>query len=158
MRPWKIVWLLAAFACQERAVAEKPTPAAPAAGLPRGRVTLQTRGGPSVFEVELALTPSAHERGLMYRKQVPEGTGMLFVFDEDGPRVFWMKNTLVPLDMLFLSAAHKIVGIVENAEPLTTTPRDPHAQAKYVLELAGGTAFAKGIRVGDVATFDGVPE
>jgi uncharacterized membrane protein (UPF0127 family) len=165
MRTWHIWVLVASLACQERATAAPPTSVTPPAAtspdsspaLPHGRVTFQNKAGASVFDVELALDEATHERGLMFRKQVPEGTGMLFVFPEEGPRVFWMKNTLIPLDMVFLSASRKIVGIIENTEPLTTSPRDSHAAAKYVLELAGGTAFAKGIHVGDVAIFDGVP-
>ena len=161
MRVWHLCVLVASLGCHQRAVAapSQPPPPPEAAGssLPHGHVTFQSATGPVSFDVELALDAATHERGLMFRKQVPEGTGMLFVFPADGPRVFWMKNTLVPLDMIFLSSTRKIVGILENTEPLTTSARDPHALAKYVLEVAGGTAFAKGIHVGDVANFDDVP-
>lgn len=156
-------WTILAVACAlggplARAKADSPTHSGPSGPeLPHGRLTIYSHGGPAVFDVELALDGPSHERGLMFRKEVPDGTGMLFVFPADGPRVFWMKNTLVPLDMLFISSAHKIVGILENTEPLTTSPRDPHAAARYVLELAGGTAFTKGLRVGDRVSFEGVP-
>ncbi len=94
----------------------------------------------------------------MFRKEVPAGTGMLFVFPAESPHVFWMKNTLVPLDMLFISKARTIAAIIENAEPLTLTPRDPHLPAQSVLELAGGTSsFARGIKVGDTVDFENVP-
>jgi uncharacterized membrane protein (UPF0127 family) len=160
MRPWH-AWVVVAglIACQDRAVASPPKSSQPPAtpALPHGHVAFQSKTGAAVFDVELALDEQSHERGLMFRKEVPDGTGMLFVFPSEGPRVFWMKNTLVPLDMIFLSAARKVVGILENTEPLTTSPRDPHALAQYVLEVAGGTAFAKGIHVGDLASFDGVP-
>jgi len=114
------------------------------AGLPErpARVTLHAKAGPAVFDVELALDEPSQERGLMFRKEVPPDTGMLFVFPGESPHVFWMKNTLVPLDMLFLSKL---------------TPRDPRAPAKYVLEIAGGTSFARGFKVGDAVEFDGVP-
>jgi len=129
------------------------------AGLPErpARVTLHAKAGPAVFDVELALDEPSQERGLMFRKEVPPDTGMLFVFPGESPHVFWMKNTLVPLDMLFLSKERRIVAIIENAEPLTLTPRDPRAPAKYVLEIAGGTSFARGFKVGDAVEFDGVP-
>jgi len=130
---------------------ESPTKATPA------RVVFHEKSNPIVFDVELALDPASQERGLMFRKEVPSDTGMLFVFPTESPHVFWMKNTLVPLDMLFLSRSRKVVAIIENAEPLTQTPRDPHVPAQYVLEIAGGTAFARGIKVGDVADFENVP-
>ena len=130
---------------------EPPTKATPA------RVVFHEKSNPIVFDVELALDPASQERGLMFRKEVPPDTGMLFVFPTESPHVFWMKNTLVPLDMLFLSRSRKVVGIIENAEPLTLTPRDPHVPAQYVLEIAGGTAFARGIKVGDVADFENLP-
>jgi len=155
-RHWWV--LIASLACQQRAAAAPPAPLPTAPpGLPHARVAFQSRVGPTVFDVELALDAATHERGLMFRKEVPAGTGMLFVFPDEGPRVFWMKNTLVPLDMIFLASDRRVVGIIENAEPLTTSPRDPHVSARYVLEVAGGTAFAKGIHVGDLASFEGVP-
>lgn len=143
--------------CTGRAGATPPGLQVAPPRLPHGRVTIHSKSGPALFEVELALDPASHEKGLMFRQQVPEGTGMLFVFPEDGAHIFWMKNTLVPLDMIFLSAQGKVVGVIENTEPLTTAPRDPHAAARYVLEVAGGTAFAKGIRVGDKVDLDGAP-
>ncbi len=136
------------------------TGAAPADSAPKpapARVTIHSKTGPAVFDVELALDEPSQEQGLMYRKVVPPETGMLFVFPTESPHVFWMKNTLVPLDMLFLSRARKIVAIIENAEPLTLTPRDPHAPAKYVLEIAGGVSFARGIKVGDQVELENVP-
>jgi uncharacterized protein len=133
------------------------TPKEPPARGPGARVTVKGKAGPTVFDVELALDGPSQERGLMFRKEVPAGTGMLFLFPSEDQHVFWMKNTLVPLDMLFLSKGRRIVGIVENAEPQTLTPRDPHAASQYVLEVAGGTAFARGMRVGDAVEFENVP-
>ena len=121
------------------------------------RVIIHGRTSTAVFDVELALDEPSQERGLMFRKEIPPDTGMLFVFPAESPHVFWMKNTLVPLDMLFLSKTRKIVAIIENAEPLTLTPRDPQAPAQYVLEIAGGTAFARGMHVGDAVEFENVP-
>jgi uncharacterized membrane protein (UPF0127 family) len=121
------------------------------------RVIIHGKSGALVFDVELALDPESQERGLMFRKEVPPETGMLFVFPAESLHVFWMKNTLVPLDMLFLSRSRKIVAIIENAEPQTLSPRDPHLPAQYVLEIAGGTSFARGIKTGDAVEFEGVP-
>jgi uncharacterized protein len=136
------------------AAAAPPRPSTPPS---RGRVFVHGKGGPSAFEVELALTDETRERGLMYRTEVPPGTGMLFVFPEVSSHVFWMKNTLVPLDMVFLGGDRRIVGVIENAEPRTLTARDPGAASQYVLEVAGGTAFARGFRIGDVVEFEGIP-
>jgi uncharacterized membrane protein (UPF0127 family) len=120
-------------------------------------VVVHGRSGPAFFDVELALTEEARERGLMFRTEVAAGTGMLFVFPEEAAHVFWMKNTFVPLDMIFIGGNRRIVGIVENAEPRTLTSRDPKAASQYVLEVAAGTAFARGFRVGDIVDFEGVP-
>ena len=73
------------------------------------------------FRVELALTPEEQERGLMFREHLDADAGMLFVFEAPSAHVFWMKNTLIPLDMIFIGADWRIAGIVENAEPQTLT-------------------------------------
>jgi uncharacterized membrane protein (UPF0127 family) len=126
--------------------------------LPRGQVTIRSATGTNTFDVELALDETSRAHGLMYRREVPASAGMLFVFDEEEPHSFWMKNTLVPLDMLFISNGGTIAAIIENAEPLTTSPRNPNVLSRYVLELRGGTAFARGIRVGDAVEMAGVPK
>jgi uncharacterized membrane protein (UPF0127 family) len=151
--------LLAIAGCQGKAQPTPPmaSPSKTDAALPKGSVTVHTRAGPTRFEVELALTEETRERGLMFRREVRPETGMLFVFPALGPHVFWMKNTLVPLDMVFLGADRRIVGIVENAAPETLTSRDPGVLSQYVLEVAAGTAFARGFRVGDAVDFEGVP-
>jgi uncharacterized membrane protein (UPF0127 family) len=105
------------------------------------------------FRVELARTPEEHERGLMYRPQLDPDAGMLFLFDRPAPLSFWMKNTLIPLDMLFIDADHKIVGIVENAEPQTLTSRRVDEPAQYVLEIGGGLSARLGIRPGAIVEF-----
>jgi uncharacterized membrane protein (UPF0127 family) len=148
--------LLAIAGCQVKA-APAGAPAKAPPPLLKGSVTVHGRAGPSRFEVELALNDQSRERGLMFRTEVAPGTGMLFVFPEAGPHAFWMKNTLVPLDMVFLGADRHVVGVIENAEPQTLTSRDPGVPSQYVLEVASGTAFARGFRVGDLVDFEGVP-
>ncbi|HXI55099.1 MAG TPA: DUF192 domain-containing protein [Polyangia bacterium] len=105
------------------------------------------------FRVELARTPEEHERGLMYRPHLDPDAGMLFLFDRPAPLSFWMKNTLIPLDMLFIDADHKIVGIVENAEPQTLTSRRVDEPAQYVLEIGGGLSARLGIHPGAIVEF-----
>ncbi len=106
-------------------------------------------GRRTALSVELASRPSEIERGLMYRQSMPEDHGMYFIFPEEGPRIFWMKNTLIPLDMLFIDSNGLVVGIVEEAEPLTLTSRTVEAPARYVLEVNGGWCRRHGVKRGD---------
>jgi uncharacterized protein len=115
-------------------------------------VVLPVAGREVTFRVELARTPEEHER-LMYRAHLDADAGMLFLFDRPALLTFWMKNTLIPLDMLFLDGDRKIVGIVENAEPQTLTSRQVSAPAQYVLEIGGGLSARLGIRPGVTAQF-----
>jgi hypothetical protein len=116
-------------------------------GGPVARV--HTRGGTVEVAIEIADTPEARQRGLMYRSALPEGRGMLFVFDEDADHDFWMKNTLIPLDMLFIAADGRVVGIHPNATPLSTAAIAVGQRSRYVLEVPGGYAARHGIAAGD---------
>ncbi len=148
------------LSCQKVALSSPPAsppPGQPQGGLPAGEVVVLSRAGPTPLAVEVAATDRSREIGLMFRRSVPEGHGMLFVFPESSVHTFWMKNTLVPLDMVFVGADLRIAGIVENAEPRTLTGRRVDAPSQYVLEVAGGTAFAHGWRAGDRLELHGVP-
>ncbi len=111
----------------------------------------------NVFYVEIADTPESRAKGLMGRKNLPDDRGMLFVFEEPGIYSFWMKNTLVPLDIIWLNEDKKVVYISKNNHP----PKrgdfpiiKPRVTAKYVLEISGGMSEKIGLNVGDVAAFD----
>jgi uncharacterized membrane protein (UPF0127 family) len=108
-----------------------------------------TKNGVKVFQVEIATTEPERQRGLMYRKSVPEGTGMLFDFDREQVVVMWMKNTYVPLDMIFIRANGTIARIAENTTPLSEARIYSGPPVKGVLEVAAGTARKYGIAVGD---------
>jgi hypothetical protein len=82
---------------------------------------------------------------------------MLFVFPDESVRAFWMKNTLIPLDMLFIAADGRVVGIHREATPLSTAPVGVGAPSRYVLEVPGGYAARRGIRPGDRVTLRGLP-
>lgn len=97
------------------------------------------------FWLELATSDSERERGLMYRRSMQEDWGMLFIYPDDGLRAFWMKNTYIPLDMVFLHSSGKVACILEDVGPLTLDPRPCDLPARYVLELKAGTARARGI-------------
>jgi uncharacterized membrane protein (UPF0127 family) len=117
--------------------------------LPRGTVVLKDAyGGTHAVEVEIASNSEAIQRGLMWRKQLPAGKGMLFVFDDDAPHTFWMKNTLIPLDMLFIDGERRLVELAENAEPRTLTSRGGLKPCRYVLEVPGGWAQKVGVQIG----------
>jgi len=107
--------------------------------------------------LEVVDTPAGRERGLMYRSSMPEDHGMLFIFPDEVERSFWMKNTLIPLDMLFIASDGRIVGIAADATPLTTTARSVGQPSRYVLETNGGWAARHGVRAGDRVELRGVP-
>src|SRR5262245_41945257 len=124
---------------------------------PLASATIDTAGLRPTFPMELALTPQEQERGLMFRKSLDSDAGMLFVSETERPHVFWMKNTLIPLDMIFIGANRRIVGIVQNAEPQTLTGRQVDGPSQYVLEIGGGLSASLGIRAGEIVEFKGVP-
>ena len=122
----------------------------------RGVVVVQTATGPQRIRVELAMKGNERERGLMYRESLDDDEGMLFLFEKQQPLSFWMKNTYIPLDMFFIDEHLAIAGIVENAEPLTTSSRRVEKPSRYVLELKGGAARKLGIQSGTTVSFEGV--
>lgn len=113
-------------------------------------------GRPIPVRVELARTDSERERGLMYRNHLDPDAGMLFLFPRPAPLAFWMRNTLIPLDMIFMDPDRRIVGIVENAAPETETARRVDGDSQYVLEIAGGMSQRWGVRAGSRAEFEGL--
>ncbi len=107
------------------------------------------------FIVEVVDTPQARQTGLMYREELEENKGMFFIFDSEGSYPFWMKNTLIPLDIIWIDSSGKIIDIRE-AEPCEKDPCPviPHAgSAKYVLEINKGLSSQLGIKVGQMANF-----
>ena len=98
------------------------------------------------FKVKLAETEAQRRYGLMFTPNLPKQQGMLFVFETDAPRQFWMKNTQIPLDMLFFASDGRLVNIVHSAVPFSLTARNSAGPARYVLELNGGIARKIGIR------------
>jgi uncharacterized protein len=109
--------------------------------------------------VEIANTPAQRELGLMYRSHLDENAGMIFVFPAPGQWSFWMKNTEIPLDMIFADSTGKIVGIVENAAPLSEKPLAVDGDSLYVLEVNAGFARRHHVRPGDLLQFRGfVPQ
>lgn len=106
-------------------------------------------GAPVTVRVEVADTDETRQLGLMYRNELPESAGMLFVFPGERPRSFWMKNTPLPLDIVYIGADLRIVHIAERTTPYSTAPLPSLRPAKFVLEVHAGFCDARGIRVGD---------
>lgn len=101
-----------------------------------------------IFRMEVVATNSDRMRGLMFRKSLAANAGMIFLFNEEREQSFWMKNTLIPLDMVFVSSAWKVVGVLENVPPLTEDPRTVGIPSQYVLEFSAGTIKRLGVSNG----------
>jgi uncharacterized membrane protein (UPF0127 family) len=128
-------------------------PTGPQPTLPREPLTITDDQGHShAFQVEMATTPQEQETGLMFRTAVPADSGMLFVFPTVQPEPFWMKNTLVPLDMVFINPDGTIRAIAENTVPYSLAPVDSGGPVLAVLELEGGITAKDDISVGDRVT------
>ena len=107
------------------------------------------------FRAELATTPAERARGLMFREHLDEDKGMLFIFENDGKPSFWMKNTLIPLDIIWIDENKEVVFISKNAQPCKADfcpTITPSKNAKYVLELNANTTDKIGMSVGDNVT------
>jgi uncharacterized membrane protein (UPF0127 family) len=143
--------LLAALASACRGA---PAPSSPPDATNRLEVIIESANGRAYrVAAETARTPEERARGLMHRDRLPEDEGMLFFFETDEDHSFWMKDTLIPLDMIFIDQGMKVVGIVENAEPLSTAPRRGGAPSRYTLEVIGGWSGKRGVAVGDRVRF-----
>ncbi|KAK2963671.1 putative signal peptide protein [Blattamonas nauphoetae] len=121
----------------------------PQTGLAVERLRVDTSKGPIDFEVELALSNRERQIGLMFRTEMEEKHGMLFIFDNVQTLSFWMQNTLIPLDMLFIKEDGTIATIHANCTPKSLTSRRSSVPCRAVLELGGGVAAKLGISQGD---------
>ncbi len=118
---------------------------------------IQTATKTIPITVEIADTAEEQMIGLMYRESLAEKRGMLFIFPDEKERVFWMKNTLIPLDMIFIDKDGTIVDIKENVQPCTADPCGKYpsfAPALYVLEVNAGFVQSNGIQIGNIFSFD----
>ena len=117
--------------------------------LPGETITIDTHHGPRVFTVEIAADMKSQERGLMFRRQMDPDAGMIFVFYPPQMVSFWMKNTFIPLDLIFVRADGTISSISANAAPLSETSIPSAEPVRAVIEINGGRAQALGIGPGD---------
>ena len=123
----------------------------------RGLARLHTRNGRTLeVAVEIASNDADRARGLMFRRGLEEMAGMVFVFPQEEQLSFWMENTLIPLDMIFVRSDGTILGIVEEAAPLTRTSRRVEGASRFVLEVRGGFCARHGIAPGDTMELVGM--
>jgi uncharacterized membrane protein (UPF0127 family) len=142
--------LLALFALAPAAALAQSEPTGPQAELPKQQLVIVTKDGQRhPFNVEVAATPVQQETGLMFRKNVPPDGGMLFDWGTPRQSEMWMKNTLVPLDMVFINADGTIDSIAENTVPRSLRVIASRGPVLATVELAGGTTARLGITVGD---------
>jgi uncharacterized membrane protein (UPF0127 family) len=123
--------------------------AAPAQAAGEATIEIVSKTGVHAFAVELATNDAERERGLMFRKELPLGHGMLFDFQQDRPVAFWMHNTYIPLDMIFIQSDGRIAHITENAEPMSDKLIPSVVPVRGVLEVIAGTVRQLGIATGD---------
>jgi uncharacterized protein len=123
--------------------------AGPAGAQQLQQLEIVSKNGTHVFGVEMALTPEEQARGLMFRRELPEKQGMLFDFKREQPTSFWMKNTYIPLDMIFIRADGRILNIAENTVPLSEALVSSTGPVRAVLEVIAGTTKKLGIAAGD---------
>jgi uncharacterized membrane protein (UPF0127 family) len=156
-----VLLAVAAFGCRE------PVPATAEAGeadaaVRKGEGPLATTkavftaadGRRASFVLEVADTPATREKGLMFRRQMAPDRGMVFVFPETKEQVFWMKNTYLPLDMVFIGEDFRVVGVVEDCRPLTEELRTVGVPSRYVVELNAHVAKSRGIAAGAFVAFE----
>jgi uncharacterized membrane protein (UPF0127 family) len=147
--------LVAGTVCKSSGGQRQTASAAPTDAV-ASAVEIDTGARRVTFHVELARTEPEREKGLMYREHLAPDAGMLFLFERSSVQTFWMKNTLIPLDMIFISPDYKIVGIVNDAEPQTLSVRSVGEPSQYVLEIGAGLSARLGFRAGQPVTFHGV--
>lgn len=114
------------------------------------QLDIVTSSGVHPFFVEIMRTDAERERGLMFRRALGRDRGMLFDFETERLVQMWMRNTFIPLDMIFISKAGKVVGVAENAEPLSDRIISSGAPASEVLEVNAGAAAQIGLKIGDL--------
>ena len=161
------VWLIACAAGSKTAEvhSEGLAPAAAPAqqverkpqSLDHGQVVLLPAGRDAVtVDVEVVYRPADRQKGLMYRRELAGNAGMLFLFEQERQQSFWMHNTYLPLDMVFIRSDMSVLGVVENAEPLTDISRRVEGPSQFVLEVNAGFCRKAGITAGTMVRFEGI--
>jgi uncharacterized protein len=149
-RPAAIALLLAGLSLLPATSRASDPPREPLQSFPHSDLVVAADGKALKFRVWVAATEPRRQQGLMWVRELEPRRGMLFVFDAPQIASFWMKNTLIPLDLLFIAPDGRIIRIAANAQPLSLATIDSMGVVRGVLELAGGTSAKLGIHNGDV--------
>jgi uncharacterized membrane protein (UPF0127 family) len=147
-----IMRLLFIFAMALALAGQSPALAETLASFPHGELSIASASGRHDFTVELALEPAQQEQGLMFRRTMEPNAGMLFVYSHPQEISMWMKNTILPLDMVFIGADGAVIRIAERTVPQSLAVISSGGPAAAVLELNAGTAARLGIKPGDKVT------
>ena len=140
-----VVAQVACASCSDR----KPSPgAAKRKANPVVELTIDTGREKLKVVVEVVVSPKLREKGLMYREELGDGQGMLFIFEAEEERSFWMKNTLIPLDIMFVDSSRTVVGIVHRARPRQEKSLSVGVPSRFVLEVPGGYCSRHGVHRG----------
>jgi uncharacterized membrane protein (UPF0127 family) len=160
---WVVTVLALSAACQpgqSSAVGAKPRYVEPTEKnrptFRKARVVVQGQGGDLPLSVEVAEDDPQRAYGLMFKKQMGDDEGMIFLFDETREHIFWMKNTFIPLDMVFIGDDRRVEGVYENAEPFSLQRMTVQKPSRYVLEVNAGWCRQHGVGAGAQLRFDGV--
>lgn len=143
-----LVTLFFVVGCAGTARSDTP-PREPLTSFPRAPLVIETKAAHRPFEVWVADSPARRSQGLMFVKRLQPGTGMLFLYNESQPIAMWMKNTLIPLDMLFVASDGRITRIAQRAKPRSLATIASMGYVIAVLEIGGGEAERLGIETGD---------
>ena len=157
MRHMLLAVVLLPFACAQQPPDPPAQAAPPMAAQQTGPRVILPDG--FVVNVEVANTDELRAQGLMFRDQLRPGAGMIFFFERDGVYPFWMKNTLIPLDMIWIGADRRIAHLKSNVQPCRVEDcpsYNPEVEARYVLELAAGEAAKHGLAAGSQLRFEGM--
>ncbi|WP_353722594.1 DUF192 domain-containing protein [Dyadobacter sp. 676] len=135
--------------------AEMPAPAVPRPVYNKeGEVTFLKKGRPlTKIEVEIAENEAERAKGLMFRSYLPDSVGMLFIFEQPDEHAFWMKNTSIPLDIIYVGPDKKIVSIAQNTQPYSEESIPPYGLVQYVVEVNAGFTKRNNIQSGDAISF-----
>ena len=142
----------------DTATGEPNTQAGPEAAKETARVVFETKSGDVGANVEVVRSERDIRRGLMYRTHLPQGSGMLFLFKKEKFQSFWMKNTLISLDMIFIRGKMTVAGVVANTKPRTKMNNSVPAPSQFVLEMNAGWAKANRVAKGTTVRFEGVKD
>ncbi|MFO0586521.1 MAG: DUF192 domain-containing protein [Polyangiaceae bacterium] len=143
--------------CPAKEINDELTPPAPKDPLRTGTISFPDAAGTPSLTAEIADSPTTRQRGLMLRRNMPENRGMIFVFGQErSDHQFWMHNTCIPLDMMFIDTDGYIVGIQENVPTMNDDTYSVGCQSAYVLEVNAGWSRKHGVAPGQRAKFDGI--